>query len=507
MSRMSDHSKDAAAAVSLAVVMNEERNKVLFAVADNHFADILISFLTLPLGRILKLLEKHYGKEAPAIGSLSSFYRGVANLGASHFATEGAKQALLNPRSSFEAKCERLKFDVTDPPPAEYFRCSNNNHKKYRSVSLYYDTLGNVQCSTCCYGSVSKKVVESSVLKKVVEKSSVFTPSSCGVFTKQEGSFIICDDLQIFPNDTGISGIVSFLGIRDSDCKGEAIRMELGFNEVMNLLLASLTSPTPLSDIILKKTRNTISAMPESKPKIPLHDDASEEENPNSKNLSLKLTIQKSTGKLLHAEAKKEFVEFLFSLLFIPLGGVGNLLRGNTSFKAIDNLYRSTANGEIFDTGDIKERLTKFHLVHGCISESHILPISEENLPSYYKDFKSSFSSVNFRNGKGSYLKQRKTYKVTDDLTVVPYCLVSILCSLGEQKIPITDVEEVELQIGLKEGLSILQASLTSTSALSDALLGQISNKRPLTSTSAVSDALPSQTLNKRLKTEDKTEV
>ncbi|PNX80980.1 hypothetical protein L195_g036994 [Trifolium pratense] len=37
-------------------------------------------------------------------------------------------------------------------------------------------------------------------------------------------------------------------------------------------------------------------------------------------------------------------------------------------------------------------------------------------------------------------------------------------------KVPLNDVEEMVINIGLKEGLSILKASLTSTSALTNGL-------------------------------------
>ena len=61
-------------------------------------------------------------------------------------------------------------------------------------------------------------------------------------------------------------------------------------------------------------------------------------------------------------------------------------------------------------------------------------------------------SSAKFPNGKGHYLKGPRTYHVADDLTVTPFCIVSILSSLNKQKIVLyDDVREVELQIGLKE--------------------------------------------------------
>lgn len=85
----------------LKVVINKQKTKVLFAEIDNDLADVLLSFLTLPLGQIVRLLKKHYGDEAaPAVGSLTTLYNGLANLSSVHFLTEGCKDMILNPRSS-----------------------------------------------------------------------------------------------------------------------------------------------------------------------------------------------------------------------------------------------------------------------------------------------------------------------------------------------------------------------------------------------------------------------
>ncbi|XP_057792673.1 uncharacterized protein LOC131009384 [Salvia miltiorrhiza] len=445
--------------LSLKAMINKEKNKVLFAEADSHFVDILLSFLTLPLGRIIKILDKHYGDEAPAIGSLSSLYRSLANLDSAHFVTKGAKQTLLKPRSSFDEECERLKLDISDSH-LEYFHCTTCSWEIFRSVSLYYDKCIRLDffCSGCShYSSTSTRVAE-----KRRETGSV------AVFTKQNTSFIISDDLQILPNEMGIVGIVAFLGITDMD-KAELINVDLGFNEIMNLLMTSLTSPTPLSDVILNKTNTSILESP------PLLQNVATEENPKSKNLSLKLMIQKSSGRFLYAQAKEEFVEFLLGLLHIPLGAAEYLVAGKTCIKAIDNLYRSAADlvlDKYFKSPDTKKRLMKPNLIHGCISENYIVPLTQECLPDDYSYKMKWFpSSIKFPNGQGSYLTQPQTYRVADDLTVTPLCIVSTLSSLRKQKIPISDVEEVELKIGLKEAVGILIASLTSTSALSDVLL------------------------------------
>ncbi|CAA0808592.1 Protein of unknown function (DUF674 [Striga hermonthica] len=73
--------------------------------------------------------------------------------------------------------------------------------------------------------------------------------------------------------------------------------------------------------------------------------------------------------------------------------------------------------------------------------------------------------------GNGNYVKGPKMFMMTDDLTVTPLCLTSSLSTLDRLGIPLSDVEELELKVGLEEALSILEASLTSTSALTNGLL------------------------------------
>ncbi|XP_057793387.1 uncharacterized protein LOC131010009 [Salvia miltiorrhiza] len=423
---MSDVEKDVK--LSLKVMINKERNEVLFAEADNHFTDILLSFLTLPLGRIFKVFKKHYGDELPTIASLSSLYHSLTNLDSAHFVTEGAKQILLSPASLFEDEYKRLKLDITDSPPAEYFYCSGRApHGRLHIVSMYYDSVE--RCILC----------HRTMKKEVAKKGSEADSSSDGVLTIRKASFTISDDLHIFPNEIGLLPIITLLGITDAH-KAEEIKVDLGFNE------ACMTSPTPLSDVILNKTTHLKSA------EVPLHEMVVKEENLNT--MSLKVTIQKSTGKLLYAQAKEDFIEFLFGFFNIPLGGVGHLLAGKTRVKAINNLYLSTddhVNDEYFKTSVMKRRLLEPNVVHGCISENNILRLTEEPLPVDYTRYNDYFSSVKFPKGKGRYLERPATYKVTDDLTVTPFCTVSILSSLNSLKIPITDVQELELQIGLKE--------------------------------------------------------
>ncbi|XP_047940785.1 uncharacterized protein LOC125188089 [Salvia hispanica] len=282
-----------------------------------------------------------------------------------------------------------------------------------------------------------------------------------------------CQFVDILLSFLSIFQIISILGITNMD-EAESIDVNIGFNEIMSLLKGSFISPTPLSYFLL----NTTSLPLDLEPKT-LVNHSEIKDKLGSKKMVLKVFIQKSKSKVLYAVAD---VEFLFSLFIIPLGGVGHLLAGKSCIKAIDNLQRSVADlaDKYFKIPSMKNRLMKPSLIHGSVSENYILPLDQQCMTrDELENFK--FSSLKFPKGQGRYLAGPIAYMVTDDLIVNPLCIQSTISTLREKNIPISDVKEIEVQVGLKEALSILKASLTSTSALTDALLNSVPNKQPKT--------------------------
>ncbi|KAL8031338.1 hypothetical protein ABFX02_13G017700 [Erythranthe guttata] len=458
---------------TLKVMINKQKTKVLFAEIDSDFADVLISFLTMPLGTVIRVLRNHYGEDEETrvnIGSLTTLYDGLSNLDIDHFETEAAKKLLLNPRGSFEAERLRLKIDMIRRPAAiSYFSCQEWNCEYRRSKQ----SMANYFMATCrCGKSLIRKVC-------LLEESEV----AGEVFATKKTTFVISDDLRMVPSVAGsVMRTLANLGITDT--RGAELRtVTFGFNEIMDLLKGSLLSRSPLSDIILKKGRGI-----EFRGKRKFEpDERKKEETSNSKKMILRLMVQKSNNKLLFAQAGDDFVDFLFSLLIIPVGGVECLLGGNTRLKSIDNLYNSIADidDKYMATRDMRNRITDPKIPSGNISANQILPLSEQTLVYYHQDFDNkkewlSYSGrgggqihdMQYYKGDGNYVKQGLTmYTVSDDLTVTPLCMTSSLSILDEMKIPLSDVKEVEVQVGLQEALSILKASLTSTSALTESLM------------------------------------
>ncbi|KAL3830427.1 hypothetical protein ACJIZ3_019229 [Penstemon smallii] len=319
------------------------------------------------------------------------------------------------------------------------------------------------------------------------------------VFTAKTTSFLITDDLRMFPNvDKSIIQSIKDLGLMYADGAKQLI-VTIGFNEIMEMLKLSLLSKTPLTDLIFPtkakseqfsetyEGANSISEKFKEQFSLPPAD-MNEGANSSSEKFKVKATLHKSTRKLLFVQAEEDFIDFLFSLLTIPVGKVGSLLGGNTSLGSIDNLYSSLASlnaVKFLKTTSIKNMLLDPELPPQYLSKNQILSLSEQKPRDLYyhagnmgcKEYLSPSSTSMLSafyvdpKGEGCYVRGPRMYMVTDDLTITPLCMLSTISTLDELKIPFFDVEEVELNIGLVEGLNILKASLTSTSALTDALI------------------------------------
>ncbi|KAL8031610.1 hypothetical protein ABFX02_13G037400 [Erythranthe guttata] len=310
-------SDDNEAKFSLKVMINKQKTKVLFAEVDSDFADVLLSFLTLPLGKIVRVLKKHYREDQDSpinIGSLTTLS--------------------LN-------------------------------------ISIHCDT-GRCRCGSM----MNREVI-------IINKSQVDNGGGgggCGVFTMNKVSFLISDDLRMVPNVAAVPIVQTLRNIGITDTDGAELRnVTFGFSE-------------------------------------------------------------KSTNKLLFAQAGEDFVDFLVSLLTIPLGGVECLLDGNTCLTSMDHLYASIAD------------------------------LINENQYKDWLSYSSAAADPVIRYAEGNYVKGPKMYMVSDDLTVTPSSMSSTISVLNELKVSLSDIEKVEVYIELQEGLSILKASLTSTSALTNGL-------------------------------------
>ncbi|RHN46337.1 hypothetical protein MtrunA17_Chr7g0241161 [Medicago truncatula] len=408
--------------VTLRVMVDKEINKVVYAEAGKDFVDALFSFLTLPLGTISRLVAKESDIEAVRFGSLSTLYQSVSDLDEHYLWSNTCKEMLLNPRNSMEAYCQQLKLNIDDTP-AQYFTCKDWQSCRGFINGSRVTTYRNQKC------------ICGRLLNKAASVKTDLTPVANG-FVKETATFIIRDDL----------------------C-------------VVDLLKLSLHSKTPLTDFIFKKEKILGNSNPTLRFRI--GNGLPSDSNKGMKNMIVKVFLRKSKRKILFATADEDFADFLFSFLTFPMGGVLQMLEGFSSLSCIDILYKSMTelNAErCLTSQELKNKLTKPRIFANFELKNQILPIGtcpltctfDSGEPAKLVDPKSSLS--------GGYIKGPLTIMVTDDLVVTPMSSIDAVSYLERMKVPLNDVEEIFISIGVEEGLSILKASLTSTSALTNGL-------------------------------------
>jgi len=189
--------------VSLKVLIDKEKNKVVFAEAGQDFADVLLSFLTLPLGTIVRLVAKESSVQPVKVGSLSTLYESVSLLEEKFLCIQEYKEMLLQPRNSMEHYCKQLMLNIDDTELKSYCNLLN-----------------------CACDDPQSEFFLEAVMRTWLEKG----------FVKESASLLVCDDLYIMPNDFGASAnLFHMLGIEDLETLEEQI-VDITKEEVCHFL-------------------------------------------------------------------------------------------------------------------------------------------------------------------------------------------------------------------------------------------------------------------------------
>ncbi|PNY13838.1 DUF674 family protein [Trifolium pratense] len=455
--------------VILKLLLNEKGNKVLFAEAGKDFVDILCSFLTIPLGTIARLAEKQSIIGPVNVGCLNSLYKSVADLDQGCFSTDTIKQMLLEPINAAEDYCNTLVLNIDDTQPTKYFACGQYCDARNTHDLITSTNKDKYKCY--CGGSFT---------------STVWPRRFKQGFVNGIATFIITDDLNVMPNclDYASFGLLQKFGIKNTSSVKEIV-LNITKEKVLDLLKCCLLSNSPLTDLFLgKKPSADVSRF-----------SSSDVEISGNIQINLKLVIRKSDGKVLCAQGEQDFADLLLSFLTFPLGGINRIFGENFSLGSIGRLYKSIA--ELNENRYLITKEAKNMLVAPCISQQlklskPIFSILEPGVVEYncYYDGGNAICgqffnagedmssaaicwNLNFSNCVAShegYVKGPAMYVATDDLIVAPLSPISALGLLNRFKIPLDDLKEKVVTIGIKEALSILKAGLTSKSALTNGL-------------------------------------
>lgn len=224
---------------------------------------------------------------------------------------------------------------------------------------------------------------------------------------------------------------------------------------MMKLLKCSLISKAPLTDVIINE-RTMISANADivSVPVVPQMVKYLRKLL-MSKKMRVTAFVQKSTNRILSVQAQEDFVDFLFSLLTIPLGKAEFLLHGDTGLGSLDNLYRCIPSLNVRKCINTENHSTN-SLLNPTIppnygSANQILPLAQKSsheLLSKYDDFRAASRDIDHYELKG--LKPN-AYVVTDDLVVMTSSANYGVSKLQATGIPLNDIETQVLDVGIEE--------------------------------------------------------
>ncbi|CAN1269364.1 hypothetical protein LINPERPRIM_LOCUS13555 [Linum perenne] len=196
--------------------------------------------------------------------------------------------------------------------------------------------------------------------------------------------------------------------------------------------------------------------------------------------VTLKLLIDKKSNKVLFAEAGKEFVDFLFSILSLPLGTVIRLLSKDQMVGCLGNLYQSIEElGDTFIQQSTSKDIVLNPKVQSYTADTNLLLTGQRRsfqtfymCPTYHLNVADDQNAVcpqcanrmtavvpyvappavKKSDKKCGFVKGVVTYMVMDDLEVKPMSTISSLTLLSKFNIQqVGALEERVIELGMDE--------------------------------------------------------
>ncbi|CAN6199716.1 unnamed protein product [Urochloa humidicola] len=242
-----------AGALSMKLLIDTKSQRVLFAEASKEVVDFLFSLLALPVATAVKLI----GKEA-MVGCVGNLYASVDKLDATYVQPGAAKDALLSPTvfslsGIANSSLLRLPTAPSSGQSKSFFKCSNTygtgfSYSSTSSCSTYVTDASGTSCPNC--SGQMKMALPLSYAKPSPGQIASASGGAKG-FVQGMVTYTVLDNLTITPMST-ISGItlLNTFAVRDlGDLQEKTV--QLGYNEGLAILKASLQSKTALTDVFL----------------------------------------------------------------------------------------------------------------------------------------------------------------------------------------------------------------------------------------------------------------
>lgn len=184
------------------------------------------------------------------VGCIGNLYASVEKLGDPYMQPGAAKDAILSPTVLSPAaspKSSLLRLPEPPSAPKSFFRC--NSGGSYSSCRNYVTNHRGARCPSCG----SQMIYDYSY---VSSGSVTLTPEAKGFVQGGMATYTVTDDLMIFPmSNISNMAMLNTVAVRDLGTLQEKT-VQLGYEEGLAILKASLMSKTVLTDVFLRKKPN-----------------------------------------------------------------------------------------------------------------------------------------------------------------------------------------------------------------------------------------------------------
>ncbi|XP_071937646.1 uncharacterized protein [Coffea arabica] len=226
----------ASSSVSLKLLIDTKSRKVLFAEANKSTVDFLFHVLSLPVGTVIRLL----GKQG-MVGCLANLYESIESLNETYIQPNQSKDTLLKPRAPSSAAASIPLLSLNDGATGTvFYRCGHGHDCNFASDDP------KAICPRCKNAMTIRMTY---VAPPAAQEASA---GDEGGFVKGVVTYMVMDDLVVQPMSTISSiALLNRFNVKEVGALEEKF-VNLGMNEALMLLQASLESKTVLTNVFLK---------------------------------------------------------------------------------------------------------------------------------------------------------------------------------------------------------------------------------------------------------------
>lgn len=107
--------------ISIKLVASKSQNKVCYAQANEDFVNLIFSFLTIPLGHVLKHVKSCY-----MFGCINELYQIIQHLDDQYFKSKNLKEMLINPKVLPCFSYHNDLFEMEEVPHPSFYYASSS---------------------------------------------------------------------------------------------------------------------------------------------------------------------------------------------------------------------------------------------------------------------------------------------------------------------------------------------------------------------------------------------